>query len=69
MAARQLARRGLRVVTVLINPESFGGSRSTDTVYSMLQASGMVAYVVNNGDDLTAVLSQTRKRPGEFTIT
>ncbi|MAT97403.1 MAG: DUF58 domain-containing protein [Anaerolineaceae bacterium] len=67
-AARQLARRGLRVVTVLINPESFGGSRSTDTVYSMLQASGMVAYVVNNGDDLTAVLSHSKKRPGEFTI-
>jgi hypothetical protein len=35
----------------------------------MLQASGMVAYVVNNGDDLTAVLSQNKKRPGEFSIT
>jgi uncharacterized protein (DUF58 family) len=69
MAARQLARRGLRVVTVLINPESFGGSRSADTVYTMLQASGMVAYMVNNGDDLTAVLSQSVKRTGQFTLT
>jgi uncharacterized protein (DUF58 family) len=69
MAARQLARRGLRVVTVLVNPESFGGSRSADTVYTMLQASGMVAYMVNNGDDLTAVLSQSVKRTGQFTLT
>lgn len=67
-AARQLARRGLRVVTVLINPASFGGYRSSDGVLSLLQASGMVAYLVNNGDDLTAVLSQTRKQAGNFTI-
>ena len=68
-AARQLARRGLRVVTVLINPASFGGYRSTDGVLTLLQASGMVAYVVNNGDELTAVLSQTRKLTGNFTLT
>ena len=67
-AARQLARRGLLVVTVLINPASFGGYRSSDGVLSLLQASGMVAYLVNNGDDLTAVLSQTRKQAGNFTI-
>ena len=67
-SARQLARRGLRVVTVLINPASFGGSRSADTVFTMLQASGMVAYMVNNGDDLTAVLSQSIKRSGSFTL-
>ncbi|MCA9945385.1 MAG: DUF58 domain-containing protein [Anaerolineales bacterium] len=67
-AARQLARRGLRVVTVLINPASFGGSRSADGVFTILQASGMVAYMVNNGDDLTAVLSQSIKRSGKFTL-
>ena len=67
-AARQLARRGLRVVTVLINPESFGGSRSADVVYTVLRASGMVAYMVNNGDDLTAVLSQSVKQSGKVTM-
>lgn len=67
-AARQLARRGLRVVTVLINPNSFGGYRSSDSVLTLLQASGMVAYLVNNGDDLTAVLSQSHKQGGNFTI-
>ncbi|MCA9919835.1 MAG: DUF58 domain-containing protein [Anaerolineales bacterium] len=67
-AARQLARRGLRVVTVLVNPASFGGYRSSEGVLTLLQASGMVAYLVNNGDDLTAVLSQTRKQSGNFTV-
>ena len=67
-AARQLARRGLRVVTVLVNPASFGGYRSTDGVYSMLQASGMVVYTVNNGDDLTAALSQGSKQSGKYTF-
>jgi uncharacterized protein (DUF58 family) len=67
-AAQQLARRGLRVVTVLINPKSFGGSRSVDGVFTMLQASGMVVYMVNEGDDLTAVLSQSVKRAGQVTM-
>lgn len=67
-AARQLARRGLRVVTVLINPESFGGSRSADRVYTLLQASGMVVYRINEGDDLTAVLSQSVKRTGKVVM-
>lgn len=58
-AARQLARRGLRMVTVLVNPESFGGPRSAAPLFTLLQASGMSAYLVNNGDDLTAVLSRS----------
>ncbi|MCP4416266.1 MAG: DUF58 domain-containing protein [Chloroflexi bacterium] len=67
-AARQLARRGLRVVTVLINSQSFGGSHSADSLYTTLQASGMVAYMVNEGDDLTAVLSQSVKGAGQVTM-
>ncbi|WP_420631602.1 DUF58 domain-containing protein [Candidatus Leptofilum sp.] len=67
-AARQLARRGLRVVSVLINPASFGGVRGSDGVFSMLQASGMVAYMVNSEDDLTTVLSQSQKQMGSFTV-
>lgn len=69
MAARQLARRGLRIVTVLINPASFSGPRTADTLAMMLQANGMVTYMVNNGDDLTAVLNRTAKQPGHFSLT
>jgi uncharacterized protein (DUF58 family) len=68
LSARQLARHGLRVVTVLVNPASFGGYRSSDGVFTMLQANGMVAYMVNSGDDLTAVLSQSGKQSRKYTI-
>jgi uncharacterized protein (DUF58 family) len=68
-AARQLARRGLRVVTVLVNPGSFNSGRSSDQLAAMLQANGMVTYVVNNGDNITAVLSQTTKQATHFSLT
>ncbi|HEX6384046.1 MAG TPA: DUF58 domain-containing protein [Anaerolineae bacterium] len=68
MAARQLARRGLRVVTVMVDPESFGGNRSAAPVASLLQASGMVVYLVRRGDDLTAALSRGTKQMGHFTL-
>ncbi len=55
---RQLARRGLRVVTVLVDPASFGGSRSSDEVMDMLQANNIITYMVRNGDNLTAALSR-----------
>lgn len=67
-AARQLARRGLRVVTVLIDPASFGARRSNAGLATMLQANGMMTYTVQNGDDLTAVLSSNVKKPGAFTM-
>jgi len=65
-SARQLVRRGLRVVTILIDPESFGGRRSNAGLESILQGNGMAAYRVSCGDDLTAVLSQERSKSGFF---
>lgn len=65
-AARQLSRRGLRVVTVLVNPESFGGARSGAALATILQANGIMTYLVNNGDDLTAVLSKGSVRSGYY---
>ena len=65
-SARQLVRRGLRVVTILIDPESFGGRRSNAGLESILQGNGMAAYRVRCGDDLTAVLSQERSKSGFF---
>lgn len=67
-AARQISRRGLRLVSVLVNPESFGGKRSAMPLVTLLQAAGMGAYLVNCGDNLTAVLSQESNRAGFFTV-
>ncbi len=67
-AVRQIARRGLRVVTVLVNPESFGGRYSSEPLIPALQAAGMGTYLVNCGDNLTAVLSQNRKQAGFYTV-
>ena len=66
--ARQLARRGLRVVTVLVDPITFGGNRSTAPIADMLQGSGMVAYSVNCGDDLTVALSKNMRGSGSFSL-
>jgi uncharacterized protein (DUF58 family) len=68
LAARQIARRGLRMVSVLVNPESFGGRQSAAPLAALLQAGGMGAYVVNSGDNLTAVLSQNSKQAGFYTV-
>lgn len=57
--ARQLVRRGLKVVTVLVDAQSFGGTHSAATLAALLQAHHLPAYVVRSGDDLTAVLSRS----------
>ncbi|HET6445566.1 MAG TPA: DUF58 domain-containing protein [candidate division Zixibacteria bacterium] len=57
-SARQLSRRGLRVVSILIEPESFGGRHSGAPLADLLRASSITTYVVNYGDDITAALSQ-----------
>lgn len=67
-SAQQLARRGLRVVTVFVDPGSFGSSRSSAPIADLLIGGGLVSYLVNNGDDLTAVLSQNKKRAGITTV-
>jgi uncharacterized protein (DUF58 family) len=67
-AARQLVRRGLRLVTVLVNPQSFGGRRSVGSLVTLLQASGMSAFLINYGDDLTAALSRNSEKPGSFAV-
>ncbi|MFO7664080.1 MAG: DUF58 domain-containing protein [Chloroflexota bacterium] len=68
LGARQLTRRGLRVVTILINPASFQGARSAEPLYHLLQAGGQVVYLVNNGDELEAALSRGATQPGYYTV-
>ena len=42
LAARQMTRRGLRMVTILINPASFSGSRSAEPLYHLLRSTGQL---------------------------
>ncbi len=67
-SARQLTRRGLRVVTILVNPESFGGSHSAGGLYYLLQASGQLGYLINQGDDLASALSRNPATSNSVTI-
>jgi uncharacterized protein (DUF58 family) len=57
-ASRHLERRGLRVIAVLIAPDSFGGEKGMEEVMAELVAAGTTTYIVREGDDLTKALSQ-----------
>lgn len=56
-AALSLVQRGVRLATVLVDPSTFGDSRSPLMVYGELTASDVMTYVVSRGDDLTLALS------------
>jgi len=56
-AALSLAQRGVRMAVVLIDPSTFGDSRSPLMLYGELTASDIMTYVVSQGDDLTLALS------------
>jgi uncharacterized protein (DUF58 family) len=64
--AKQLQRRGLRVVTILVNPASFGGRLSTEPLLAILQANNLIAYQINAGDNFTAVFSSTKASATHF---
>jgi uncharacterized protein (DUF58 family) len=55
-----LVRRGLRVIAIVLDPISFGatGVRTGEETRLRLQSAGAVTYLIRQGDDLTAVLSQ-----------
>lgn len=67
-AVRQLTRRGLRMVTILVDPESFGGRYSSGALAEILQAGSLVTYQVRCGDDLTAALSAGKMRSRYHTL-
>lgn len=62
-SARNLQQRGLRVVTVLVNPESFGGRQSSANLFPLLQIRNMGAYMINAGDDIGSALSHGGMAP------
>jgi uncharacterized protein (DUF58 family) len=57
-AASHLEQRGLRIIAVLIAPDSFGGEWTMEEVRAELAGSGTRTYVVREGDDLAEALSQ-----------
>jgi uncharacterized protein (DUF58 family) len=67
-AIRQLTRRGLRVVTVLVDPATFGSRRSSAQLASLLQASSVLTYLVKSGDNLTKTLSAGHVRASYYTV-
>ncbi|MBX3062527.1 MAG: DUF58 domain-containing protein [Anaerolineae bacterium] len=60
--ANLLVRRGLRTIAVIFDPHSFGNTevRSGNDTRILLEAAGVITYLIRQGDDLSAVLSQRR---------
>ena len=56
-AARDIMRRGVRLIAVVIDPEGFGGPDGAVRTIGELQASRVPAYLVRNGDNLSLALS------------
>lgn len=60
ITAREMERRGLRTVTILIDPASFGSEHSADILQNTLHLHGLTSYFVRADDNLTVVLSSGR---------
>jgi uncharacterized protein (DUF58 family) len=59
-ASHRLVRRGLRVITVLVDAESFGGRPGIKMIASHLGAVNIPTYMVHRGEDLRLALSRPR---------
>ena len=59
-ASQRLVRRGLRVIGVLIDSESFDGRPGVRGTAALLQAIGAPTYIVSRGEDLALALSKQR---------
>jgi uncharacterized protein (DUF58 family) len=57
-AARDISQRGVRVVAVLMECQSFGYLRSNEDLITELAISGITSYLVREGDDLTEALAR-----------
>jgi uncharacterized protein (DUF58 family) len=57
LMARDISRRGLRNIVVLVDPTTFGQALPLDEPLALLQASATPAYVVRRDDPLEASLS------------
>ena len=53
-------RRGIKLVVVLVDAASFGADFETTEVLGPLAESGLAAYVVRKGDDISTALGSGR---------
>ena len=61
--AHMMVRRGVRTIAILLDAHSFAPAepvRSAEETQRLLEVGGVITYLVRQGDDLTAVLSQRR---------
>lgn len=54
---RDLSRRGVRSIAVVVDPRSFGAEADADAIVQALGDSGVPTYRVREGDSLAAVLA------------
>ncbi len=57
-ALRELTRRGVKVVVILVDAASFGSSIETLEVEEQVRAAGLPSYTVRKGDDIPMVMSR-----------
>ncbi|MFC1959389.1 DUF58 domain-containing protein [Chloroflexota bacterium] len=55
--AHTLARRGIRIVAIILDPATFGGKQDSSAVQARLATFHVPTYIVRAGDNLTAILS------------
>ena len=66
VAAQRLNRRGLRVMAVLIDSESFGGRPGARRIASLLPATSIPAFIIHQGEDIGQALSTARYPTPDF---
>jgi hypothetical protein len=59
-ALRELTRRGVRVVVVLVDAASFGSAIQTLDALEEVVEAGMPVYIVGKGDDIPSALARSR---------
>ncbi|NDJ55021.1 MAG: DUF58 domain-containing protein [Chloroflexi bacterium] len=59
-SAHRLRQRGLRVISILIDAESFGGRSGAEHVAAQLEMIRVPTYIIRKDDDLRAALSGRR---------
>jgi uncharacterized protein (DUF58 family) len=63
-ALEQLARRRVKVASVLVDGSSFGGFFDSLQSLPNLESAGIPTYVVSSGDDIPTALSQMHRSAG-----
>ena len=63
-ALEQLARRRVKVASVLVDGHSFGGFSDSLQSLPNLESAGIPTYVVSSGDDIPTALSQMHRGAG-----